>query len=100
MQNPLQILNRELIKKPIKRLKCARLVHRTVNFNLASTGVVKVGLMIDFGNFTIAESDQGITLTITPSFDLIGQILSWNLDDVRGFKRNSSLFSYFLDDNL
>merc|ERR1711915_518560 len=48
----------------------------------ASTGVIKVGLMIDFGNFTIADSDQGITLTITPSFDLLGQIVSWNLDDM------------------
>ena len=87
MENPIQILNREFINRPIKKLKCARLVHKTVDFNLASTGVIKVGLMIDFGNFTIADSDQGITLTITPSFDLIGQIVSWNLDDVRGLKR-------------
>merc|ERR1711915_1125774 len=35
---------------------------------------------------TIDETDEGLTLSVTPSFDIIGKILSWNLDEVTASK--------------
>merc|ERR1711915_400606 len=42
----------------------------------------QVGIRINLGDITIDETDKGLTLSVTPSFDIIGKILSWNLDEV------------------
>ena len=82
MKNPIKKINRELIERPIKKIKCARLVRKTIGFNLRSTGVIKLGIRINLGDIRIDETDKGLTLSVTPSFDIIGKILSWNLDEV------------------
>merc|ERR1711915_751528 len=79
-------INRELIERPIKKIKCARLVRKTIGFNLRSTGVIKLGIRINLGDIRIDDTDEGLTLSVTPSFDIIGKILSWNLDEVTASK--------------
>jgi len=86
VKNPIKKINRELIERPIKKIKCARMVRKTIGFNLRSTGVIKLGIRINLGDFTIDETDEGLTLSVTPSFDIIGKILSWNLDEVTASK--------------
>jgi len=86
VKNPIKKINRELIERPIKKIKCARLVRKTIGFNLRSTGVIKLGIRINLGDITIDETDEGLTLSVTPSFDIIGKILSWNLDEVTASK--------------
>jgi len=86
VKNPIKKINRELIERPIKKIKCARMVRKTIGFNLRSTGVIKLGIRINLGDFTIDETDEGLTLSVTPSFDIIRKILSWNLDEVTASK--------------
>merc|ERR1711915_1061384 len=86
VKNPIKKINRELIERPIKKIKCARLVRKTIGFNLRSTGVIKLGIRINLGDITLDETDEGLTLSVTPSFDIIGKILSWNLDEVTASK--------------
>merc|ERR1712228_377199 len=86
VKNPVKKINRELIERPIKKIKCARLVRKTIGFNLRSTGVIKLGIRMNLGDITIDETDEGLTLSVTPSFDIIGKILSWNLDEVTASK--------------
>ena len=75
-------INRELIQRPIKKLKCMRLVRKTVGFNLVSNGVVKMGISLSLENLSITETDGGMLLSFLPTFDIIGQVVSWNLDQV------------------
>eukprot|EP00092_Neocalanus_flemingeri_P033188 GFUD01036094.1.p1 GENE.GFUD01036094.1~~GFUD01036094.1.p1 ORF type:complete len:342 (-),score=101.48 GFUD01036094.1:60-1085(-) len=86
VKNPIKKINRELIERPIKNLKCARLVRKTVGFNLVSTGVVKIGIRLSVGNMSFTEADGGMLLSFVPNFDIVGQIDSWNLDQVKASK--------------
>eukprot|EP00092_Neocalanus_flemingeri_P028733 GFUD01031196.1.p1 GENE.GFUD01031196.1~~GFUD01031196.1.p1 ORF type:complete len:331 (-),score=95.63 GFUD01031196.1:779-1771(-) len=86
VKNPIKKINRELIERPIKKLKCARLVRKTVGFNLVSTGVVKIGIRLSVGNMSFTEADGGMLLSFVPNFDIVGQIDSWNLDQVKASK--------------
>merc|ERR1712121_214802 len=70
VKNPIKKINRELIERPIKKIKCARLVRKTIGFNLRSTGVIKLGIRINLGDIRIDETDKGLTLSVTPSFDI------------------------------
>ena len=72
-----------MIERPIKKLKCVRIVRKTVGLNLVSTGVVKMGINLSIGNMSLAEAEGGILLSFVPSFGIVGQIVSWNLDEVR-----------------
>jgi hypothetical protein len=80
VRNPIKKLNRELIERPIKKLNCIRLVRKTVGFNLVSNGVVKMGISISLANLSLTEADGGMLLSFLPTFHIIGQVVSWNLD--------------------
>ena len=82
VRNPIKKINRELIERPIKKLKCMRLVRKTVGFNLVSNGVVKVGISLSLGNLSITEAHGGMLLSFVPTFHIVGQVVSWNLDQV------------------
>ena len=82
VRNPIKKINRELIQRPIKKLKCMRLVRKTVGFNLVSNGVVKMGISLSLGNLSITEADGGMLLSFLPTFHIVGQVVSWNLDQV------------------
>jgi hypothetical protein len=85
VKNPIKKINRELIERPIKKLKCTRLVRKTVGFNLISTGVVKMGISLSLRELSFTEADGGMLLSFVPTFDIVGQIVSWNLDQVSRF---------------
>ena len=82
VRNPIKKINRELIERPIKKLKCMRLVRKTFGFNLVSNGVVKMGISLSLGNLSITEAHGGMLLSFVPTFHIIGQVVSWNLDQV------------------
>jgi len=86
VKNPIKKINRELIERPIKKLKCVQLVRKTVGFSLVSTGVVKLGISLSLGNFSFTDVDGGMLLTFVPTFDMIGQVVSWNLDQLKASK--------------
>jgi len=99
VRNPIKKINRELIQRPIKKLKCMRLVRKTVGFNLVSNGVVKMGISLSLENLSITEADGGMLLSFLPTFDIIGQVVSWNLDQLEASKcveriAGLKLFSY------
>jgi len=82
VKNPIKKINRELIERPLKKLKCTRLVRKTIGFNLVSTGVVKIGISLSLGDFSFTETEGGMLLSFVPAFDILGQVVSWNLDQV------------------
>jgi len=86
VKNPIKKINRELIEHPLKKLKCTRLVRKTVGFNLVSTGVVKLGINLSLGNVSFTEAEGGMVLSFVPTFDILGQIVSWNLDQLEASK--------------
>jgi len=86
VKNPIKKINKELIERPLKKLKCAKLVRKTVGFNLVSTGVVKIGINLQVGNMSFTETEDGMLLSFVPSFDIVGQIVSWDLDQVKASK--------------
>lgn len=74
----LQNINRKLWKeRPIKKAKCARLDQKLIGFKLISTGVIKLRI-----NISIVETDEGLTESVTSSFNIICQSLSWNLEEL------------------
>merc|ERR1712142_564056 len=83
VKNPIKKINRELIERPIKKLKCTRLVRKTVGFNLVSTGVVKLGINLNLGDISFSEAEGGMILSFVPTFDILGQVMSWNLDQLK-----------------
>jgi len=86
VKNPVKKINRELIERPLKKLKCTRLVRKTVGFNLVSTGVVKLGISLSLGNVSFTEAEGGMVLSFVPTFDILGQVVSWNLDQLEASK--------------
>merc|ERR1719376_395543 len=86
VQNPIKKINRELIERPLKKLKCTRLVRKTVGFNLVRTGGVKLGINLSLGNVSFTEAEEGMVLSFVPNFDILGQIVSWNLDQLEASK--------------
>jgi len=86
VKNPVKKINRELIERPLKKLKCTRLVRKTVGFNLVSTGVVKLGINLSLGNVSFTEAEGGMVLSFVPTFDILGQVVSWNLDQLEASK--------------
>jgi len=86
VKNPIKKINRELIERPLKKLKCTRLLRKTIGFNLVSTGVVKLGVSLSLGNVSFTEAEGGMVLSFVPTFDILGQILSWNLDQLEASK--------------
>jgi len=99
VKNPIKKINRELIERPLKKLKCTRLVRKTVGFNLVSTGVVKIGISLSLGDFSFTETEGGMLLSFVPAFDILGQVVSWNLDQLEASKcverlAGIKLFSY------
>jgi len=86
VRNPIKKINRELIQRPLKKLKCARLVRKTVGFNLVSNGVVKMGISLSLGDLSFTEAEGGMLLSFAPTFDIVGQIVSWNLDQLEASK--------------
>jgi len=59
------------------------LIRKTVGFNLVSTGVVKLGISLSLGDVSFTEAEGGMVLSFVPTFDILGQVVSWNLDQVR-----------------
>merc|ERR1712126_241356 len=87
VKNPIKKINRELIERPIEKLKCARLVRKTIGMNLRSSGTVKIGINLGLQNLDFVQDEDSITLSFTPSFNIIGQIVSWNLDERKARKK-------------
>ena len=84
MKNPVKKIVKE-IKRPLDKLKCARLVRKTIGFSLRSTGIIKLGVKLELEDISVREVDSGVHISFVPVFDLIGQIVSWNLDQVKVF---------------
>ena len=82
VKNPIKKINRELIERPIKKLKCARLVRKTIGFKMVSTGVVKLGISLRLDNTSFTDAEGGMILSFVPTFHILGQVQSWNLDQV------------------
>ena len=59
------------------------MIRKTVGFNLVSTGVVKLGISLSLGDVSFTEAEGGMVLSFVPTFDILGQVVSWNLDQVR-----------------
>jgi len=77
---------KELIDRPLEKLKCTRLIRKTVGFNLVSTGVVKLGISLSLGDVSFTEAEGGMVLSFVPTFDILGQVVSWNLDQLEASK--------------
>merc|ERR1719312_1186276 len=75
-------ITKELIQRPLEKLKCTRLIRKTVGFNLVSTGVVKLGISLRLGNVSFTEAEGGMVLSFVPTFDILGQVVSWNLNEI------------------
>merc|ERR1712013_145795 len=76
-------ITKELIDRPLEKLRCKHLIRKTVGFNLVSTGVVKLGISLSLGDVSFTEAEGGMVLSFVPTFDILGQVVSWNLDQVR-----------------
>merc|ERR1719250_510424 len=79
-------ITKELIQRPLEKLKCTRLIRKTVGFNLVSTGVVKLGISLSLGDVSFTEAEGGMVLSFVPTFDILGQVVSWNLDQLEASK--------------
>merc|ERR1712126_448619 len=86
VKNPIKKINRELIERPLKKLKCVRLVRKTIGFNLVSTGVVKLGINLSLGDVSFSEVEGGMLLSFIPKLDILGQVVSWNLNELEASK--------------
>jgi len=86
VKNPIKKINRELIERPLKKLKCVRLVRKTIGFNLVSTGVVKLGINLSLGDVSFTEVEGGMLLSFIPKLDILGQVVSWNLNELEASK--------------
>ena len=74
-----------------------RLVRKTVGFNLVSNGVVKMEISLSLGNLSLTEADGGMLLSFLPTFDIVGQVVSWNLDQVnKNLKTDNIITLFFL----
>ena len=49
---------------------------------MVSTGVVKLGISLSLGDVSFTEAEGGMVLSFVPTFDILGQVVSWNLDQV------------------
>merc|ERR1719206_937741 len=54
---------KKITKELIQKLKCTRLIRKTVGFNLVSTGVVKLGISLRLGNVSFTEAEGGMVLS-------------------------------------
>jgi len=79
-------ITKELIQRPLEKLKCTRLIRKTVGFNLVSTGVVKLGISLSLGDVSFTEAEGGMVLSFVPTFDILGQVVSWNLNELEASK--------------
>ena len=49
---------------------------------MVSTGVVKLGISLSLGDVSFTEAEGGMVLSFVPTFDILGQVVSWNLNEV------------------
>merc|ERR1719481_819100 len=86
VKNPIKKIKKELIERPLKKLKCVRLVRKTIGFSLVSTGVVKLGINLSLGDISFTEVEGGMLLSFIPKLDILGQVVSWNLNELEASK--------------
>ena len=80
-EEPLNILDKT-VKDVKKEVECGKLLEQTSKINLVSTGVVKMGIILNLVNTTFSVTTQGLLLSFIPTFHIVGQVVSWNLDQV------------------
>ena len=80
-EEPLNILDKT-VKDVKKEVECGKLLEQTSKLNLVSTGVVKIGIILNLVNTTFSVTTQGLLLSFIPTFHIVGQVVSWNLDQV------------------
>jgi len=71
------------IVKPLQKLACKRIVRKTVGFDLVSSGTVRMGVGVNFTDIRVTPTDSGVQLSFVPSFHIMGQIISWKMDQVK-----------------
>jgi len=79
------------VVKPLEKLSCVRLLRKTVGFDLATEGTVKIGVGLSINNLNVSDSPQGIRVSFDPSFSLVGQIINWQLTKVEADKCSEKL---------
>jgi len=77
---------KKAVKRPIKKLGCIRLMRKTIGFDLASSGTVKMGVSLTVSDLNVTDTPEGIHISFLPSFSLVGQIESWELTRVEANK--------------
>merc|ERR1719228_811088 len=89
---PVEKVVKAVVVKPLEKvLPCARLVRKTVGFDLATKGTVKMGVGLSINNLNVSDSPQGIRVSFDPSFSLVGQIINWELTKVEADKCTEKL---------
>merc|ERR1711962_1098709 len=89
---PVVKVAKAVVVKPLEKLlPCARLVRKTVGFDLATKGTAKMGVGLSINNLNVSDSPQGIRVSFDPSFSLVGQIINWELTKVEANKCEEKL---------